>query len=172
MKKLSRSFFMRPTVRVARELLGKTIARKIGSRVIRARITETEAYVGPHDKANHASRGRTPRTEIMFGDAGHAYVYLIYGMHWCFNIVTERTGTPSAVLIRGVEIDGKHINGPGRVSRVLQMNKKLNGADLIGNRMLWLEKGGVHRKHEIHRGTRIGVDYAGAWAKKPWRFWI
>lgn len=103
-QKLSRSFFNRPTLRVARDLLGKFLVRKIGRKVIIAMITETEAYCGPNDLASHASRGRTARTEVMFGPPGHAYVYLIYGMYHCLNVVTEREGCPAAVLIRSCEL--------------------------------------------------------------------
>lgn len=200
MKKLPRTFFARPTLWVARNLLRKTLVRKTGARMIRATITETEAYIGERDKASHASRGRTQRTETMFLNGGYAYVYLIYGMHWCFNIVTEHEGFPSAVLIRGIEINGQHISGPGRTCKALNIDKNLNGADLIGNRELWIEEAhglptgssflmvalknqkratfGDHllgmRKGspQIRRGPRIGVDYAGSWAKKPWRFWL
>ncbi len=100
-KKLSRQFFNRPTLQVAKELLGKFLVYKINEEIIAAMITETEAYIGPRDLASHASHGKTPRTEVMFGPPGHAYIYLIYGMYHCFNIVTERDGYPAAVLIRG-----------------------------------------------------------------------
>lgn len=105
--RLTRSFFQQKTLQVAKNLLGCFLIRKIGRRQIIARIIETEAYRGPKDLANHASKGRTKRTEVMFGQAGHAYIYLIYGMYYCLNVVTERIGYPSAVLIRGIEI----ING-------------------------------------------------------------
>ncbi|MDO8435558.1 MAG: DNA-3-methyladenine glycosylase, partial [bacterium] len=115
---LTRSFFNRPTLDVARELIGCFIVREIKGKKVRARIVETEAYVGVEDKANHASRGRTKRTEIMFGPPGHLYVYLIYGMWWCMNVVTERDGYPAAVLIRGIELEGgERLLGPGRVCR-------------------------------------------------------
>ncbi|MBI2039159.1 MAG: DNA-3-methyladenine glycosylase [Candidatus Niyogibacteria bacterium] len=169
---LPRSFFGAPTLQVARGLLGKMLVRRVNGAIIRARITETEAYIGERDKACHASRGRTVRTAIMYEKAGTAYVYLIYGMHWCLNIVTERENFPAAVLIRGIEQDGKRISGPGRVCKALGIDKKFNGAYLIGNRKLWLEHplGSLTSKFKIGRGPRIGVDYAGAWVRKPWRF--
>ena len=105
--KLKREFFERKTLVVARELLGKYLIHRIGTKIISGMITETEAYHGFRDLASHASRGRTKRTEIMFGPAGHAYIYLIYGMYYCLNVVTEREEYPAAVLIRGVEIDQK-----------------------------------------------------------------
>ncbi|MBI1957212.1 MAG: DNA-3-methyladenine glycosylase, partial [Candidatus Niyogibacteria bacterium] len=172
-KSLPRIFFEAPTLQVARDLLGKTLVRRMNGKIIRSLITETEAYIGERDKACHASRGRTARTAVMYEKAGTAYVYLIYGMHWCLNIVTERENFPAAVLIRGIEIDGKRISGPGRVCKALGIDKKFNGADLVGNRALWLEESSVrHRVSNIQRGPRVGVDYADAWAKKPWRFWI
>ncbi len=122
MKKLSREFYNRPTLKVAKELLGKILVRKIPSagsgqaaKIIRAMITETEAYCGPKDLASHASKGRTKRTEIMFGPPGFVYVYLIYGMYHCLNIVTEAENYPAAVLIRAVDADG--VNGPGKLCR-------------------------------------------------------
>ncbi|MBX4190313.1 DNA-3-methyladenine glycosylase, partial [Candidatus Parcubacteria bacterium] len=118
MKKLDRQFFEQKTLKVARELLGKYLVRRIGNKVIAAKITETEAYCGPNDKACHASKGRTSRTEVMFGKAGHAYVYLIYGMYHCLNIVTEKENYPAAVLIRGIG----SINGPGKLCRELKID--------------------------------------------------
>ena len=104
MKRLDCKFFERPTVKVARELLGKFLVRKIGNRIIKARIIETEAYCGIKDLACHASKGLTERTKVMFGPAGFSYVYMIYGMYHCLNIVTEKEGNPAAVLIRAAEI--------------------------------------------------------------------
>src|SRR3989344_7227500 len=116
--KLNREFFNRNTVVVARELLGKYLVRKIGSKIVRAKITETEAYCGPRDLACHASRGMTPRTKVMFGPPGRAYIYLIYGMYHCLNIVTEKEGYPAAVLIRGCEL----ADGPGKTCRDLKID--------------------------------------------------
>jgi len=169
-KKLTRTFFNRPTLKVAKELLGKFLVRKIGGKVIKAMITETEAYCGPKDLACHASKGRTKRTEVMFGPAGHAYVYLIYGMYYCLNIVTEDKGYPAAVLIRAVDAAG--VNGPGKLCRFFKIDKTFNGEDLIKSKRLWVEEGIKIKPRQIKRGKRIGVDYAGEYKDKPWRFFL
>ncbi|MDP1946440.1 MAG: DNA-3-methyladenine glycosylase [Nitrospirota bacterium] len=170
-KILSRAYFNRPTVTVARSLIGKYLVRAIEGRILAGKIVEVEAYVGPKDKACHASKGRTPRTDVMFGQAGVAYVYLIYGMYHCLNVVTEREEFPSAVLIRAIELDGKLIDGPGRLCRVLEIDRGLNRADLTEGESLWFEdRGVVLKRGELGSHARIGVDYAGAWAKKLWRF--
>lgn len=172
-KILSRAYFSRPTLQVARSLLGKYLVRKKGRKVIAGRIVEVEAYIGTEDRACHASKGRTVRTDVMFGPAGAAYVYLIYGMHHCFNIVTERAGFPSAVLVRAVEDAGTQalIDGPGRVCRFLAIDRRLNCEDLTMGGVLWVEDRGERvTPSMISTGRRIGVDYAGLWAKKPWRF--
>jgi DNA-3-methyladenine glycosylase len=137
------------------------------------RIVETEAYMGPKDLAAHSARGRTARTEVMFGEPGHAYVYFIYGFWYCLNIVTAAAGVPHAVLLRGLEpvsgITDKSW-GPGLLCRAMNIDRRLNGADLLGD-VLWLERPAVNAKRpRITRTTRIGVDYAGDWAKRPWRF--
>jgi DNA-3-methyladenine glycosylase len=168
---LSRAYFKRPTLTVARSLVGKYLIRCIDGREIAGKIVEVEAYVGSQDRACHASKGRTQRTEVMFGPAGVAYVYLIYGMYHCLNVVTEREEFPSAVLIRAIELDGKLIDGPGRLCRALQIDRCLNHVDLTIGKCLWFED----RGEAVGRGTvgaypRIGVDYAGTWAKKLWRF--
>jgi len=168
---LPRIYFNRPTVQVARSLIGKYLVRAIDGRTLAGKIVEVEAYVGPEDQACHASKGRTQRTEVMFGPGGVAYVYLIYGMYHCLNVVTEREGFPSAVLIRAMEIDGKLIDGPGRLCRALQIDRRLNRADLTSGESLWFEDRRVLVKRgEVVAHPRIGVDYAGEWAKKPWRF--
>ncbi len=170
---LKRSYFSRPTLQVARSLLGKYLVRKAGRKVLAGRIVEVEAYIGTEDRACHASKGRTARTDVLFGPAGISYVYLIYGMHHCFNIVTERTGFPSAVLVRAVEDAGTRmvIDGPGRTCRFLRIDRDLNRADLTAGQTLWLEDRGERVvSSNITTGRRINVDYAGAWAKKPWRF--
>ena len=175
--KLPRAFFQRPTLWVAKNLLGQTLVRRWRNNEIRATITETEAYIGPMDLACHASRGRTKRSEVLFWKAGHAYVYLIYGMHYCFNVVTEKEDFPSAVLIRSIKVNGQppelsklSIKGPGRVCRALKIDKKFHGQDLIANQELWFEN--ATRIGKVKVGPRIGVDYAGIWAKKPWRLWL
>ncbi|MEO5956725.1 MAG: DNA-3-methyladenine glycosylase [Nitrospiraceae bacterium] len=168
---LGRPYFARPTVQVARSLIGKYLVRAIDGREIAGKIVEVEAYVGPEDKACHASKGRTQRTDVLFGPAGVAYVYLIYGMYHCLNVVTERKEFPSAVLIRAIEIEGELIDGPGRLCRVLEIDRGLNRADLTDGESLWFEdRGIVLKRGELGAYARIGVDYAGAWAKKLWRF--
>jgi len=172
-KILPRAYFQRPTLQVARGLLGKYLVRKKGSRTLTGRIIEVEAYVGPEDRACHASRGRTARTDVMFGPAGVAYVYLVYGMHHCFNIVTERVGYPSAVLVRAVENADTQalIDGPGRVCRFLVIDRTLNRSDLTMGERLWVEDRGERiPASTIAAYPRIGVDYAGKWAAMPWRF--
>jgi len=170
-KILPQTYFSRPTVQVARSLVGKYLVRVLDGREVAGRIIEVEAYVGPQDKACHASKGRTQRTEVLFNAAGTAYVYLIYGMYHCLNVVTEREDFPAAVLIRAIEVDGRLIDGPGRLCRVLQIDRSMNRMDLTAQDSLWFEDRGdrVLRKH-VAALPRIGVDYAGAWAKKPWRF--
>ena len=170
---LPRAYFRRPTLTVARSLLGKYLVRKNGRATRAGRIVEVEAYIGAEDLACHASKGRTARTDVMFGPAGVAYVYLIYGMYHCFNIVTERVDYPSAILIRAVEdaSTGAIINGPGRICRFLAIDRTLNRVDLTEGKTLWVEDRGERvAPSAITAGRRMGVDYAGAWAKKPWRF--
>lgn len=158
-------FFNRPTLQVADELLGKFLVREIDGQKIEGMITEVEAYAGPEDKASHASRGKTSRTEVMFGPAGIWYVYLIYGMHCCLNIVTEADGFPAAILIRSVE----GIKGPGRICRFFSIDRTLNKTPAIADSGLWIEDRGM-MPNKIKRGKRIGVDYAGIWKDKLWRF--
>ena len=170
-KILLRSYFNRSTVTVARSLIGKYLVRVIDGRMLAGKIIEVEAYVGSEDKACHASKGRTQRTDVMFGPAGVAYVYLIYGMYHCLNVVTEREGFPSALLIRAIEIDGKLIDGPGRLCRAMQIDRSLNRADLTMGESLWFEdRGASVKRGNVGAHSRIGVDYAGEWAKKLWRF--
>ena len=169
MKKLPRTFYSRPADIVAQDLLGKYLIlnKKIG------KIVEVEAYLGPHDLAAHSAKGLTPRTQVMFGPAGYAYVYLIYGIHHCMNVVTEREGMASAVLIRALEpiqqIDLR-TQGPGLLCKALQINKSHNGHDLLSKDFYLAE--GNSEAFDIVARPRIGVDYAGAWAKKPLRFYI
>lgn len=173
MVRLTRKFFEQKTLTVAHQLLGNFLIRKIGTRVIRAKIIETEGYCGSNDLASHASVGRTKRTEVMFGRAGQAYVYLIYGRYYCFNIVTERKNYPAAVLIRGVEIAGEKIIGPGKVCQALKIDKRFNNQDLINSRELWLEKNQLKvkvEKSKVRKLPRVNVDYAKKYKDKPWRF--
>ncbi|MDH5428001.1 MAG: DNA-3-methyladenine glycosylase [Nitrospirota bacterium] len=176
---LPREFYARPTLKVAKDLLGKVLMTQTSDNLIQSKIVDVEAYVGPKDKACHASKGRTKRTEIMFGPAGFTYVYLIYGMYHCLNIVTEREDYPAAILIRGLEVLENNdpptfptrIDGPGRVCRYLEVDRTHNGLDTTYGKTLWIEEQGlpVSRK-QIQALPRIGVDYAGNWAKKLWRF--
>lgn len=130
-------------------------------------VTEVEAYVGLKDKASHVSRGRTERNKIMFGRAGHWYIYFTYGMHWMLNVVTEREGYPAAILMRGVE----GVNGPGRLTKFFKIDKRFNGKSVGRLNGLWIENRKVKiMPRQIRRGKRIGVDYAGKWKDKPWRF--
>jgi DNA-3-methyladenine glycosylase len=169
-KVLQRQFFDRPVVTVAHDLLGKYIVRRIGRKEIAVQITEVEAYDGPHDKASHARFGLTPRSEVMFGHAAHWYVYLCYGIHEMLNIVTGPHDSASAVLIRGVE----GASGPGRVTKVLKINRSFNTLPAVRKSGLWIEDRGVAiPKRRIKRTARIGVSYAGpVWAKKKYRFII
>ena len=168
---LPRIYFNRPTLTVARSLIGKYLVRSIDGRMLAGKIDEVEAYVGSQDRACHASKGRTQRTDVMFGPGGVAYVYLIYGMYHCLNVVTEREEFPSAVLIRAIELDGELIDGPGRLCRALQIDRRLNRVDLTTGESIWFEDRGVLVKRgDVGAHPRVGVDYAGEWAKKPWRF--
>jgi len=175
-KILRRKFYKHPTLKIARDLLGCFLVREYRGKIIRAMITETEAYVGEEDLASHASRGRTPRTEVMYGDPGHAYVYLIYGMYHCLNIVTEQKDFPAAVLIRSVKIDGvdyKRTNGPGKLCKLLKIDRKLNEGDLTKGEKLWLMPRDLKfRLPKILKATRIGVDYAKHCREYLWRFSI
>jgi len=207
---------------VAKELLGKYLVREIGRRVIKGKITEVEAYIGTKDLASHASKGRTKRTETMFGPPGHAYIYMIYGMYYCLNIVTEKKEFPAAVLIRGIEINQislasrlakapakraprlgrgranlkspsfsprrssgeagaeapaggqnfRKLDGPGKVCREFEIDKTFNGEDIINSNKLWIEGGEEANLHKIIKSKRIGIDYAGGWRDKLWRFYI
>ncbi|MBI3546890.1 MAG: DNA-3-methyladenine glycosylase [Gammaproteobacteria bacterium] len=174
MQKLPRAFYDRNTVDVAQELLGKYLIHITRGVQRIGRIVEVEAYLGPHDLAAHSARGLTERTKIMFGPPGHAYVYMIYGMYFCMNVVTEREGHASAVLLRAVEpiknVVGR-TQGPGLLCKAMRIDKRLNGHDLTSGGFYI----GVTRKTEtalIVKRPRIGVDYAGHWARRLLRFYI
>jgi len=183
---LQKNFYRRETLTVAKQLLGCFLMRKIGRKVIRARITEVEAYIGEDDLACHASKGRTKRTEIMYGEPGHAYVYMIYGMYHCLNIVTEKKGYPSAVLVRAVansceyvhksrewrEIHGVKTDGPGKLCRFLKIDKKLNGWDMTKGEKLWIDRPTPRLRsgEKVIANKRIGVDYAKHCRDYLWRF--
>ena len=143
------------------------LIRRSGEDVIAAMITETEAYTGPDDLACHAAKGRTARTDVMFGSPGYFYVYFVYGMHWMLNVVTREEGYPAAVLIRAV--DG--ISGPARLTKHFQIDGALNAKPSARSTGLWIEdRGIIIRPRDIMKMPRIGVDYAGEWAEKPYRF--
>ena len=189
MTKLPREFYTRRNVlEVARDLLGKklVVPSKNGVRVAGI-IVETEAYRGPEDRASHAYHGRrTPRTETMYGIGGTVYVYFVYGMYHQFNVVTNVEDVPHAILVRAVEpAEGLDFirrrrrgrpeyeltSGPGRLCLSLGIDRGLDKADLLGDRV-WIEAGVSISPRQIARGPRIGIDYAEEWAGKPWRFWV
>jgi DNA-3-methyladenine glycosylase len=164
------SFHARDAVKLARALLGRDLVHFVRGRARVGRIVETEAYVGPHDLACHSSKGRTPRTEVMFGPPGHAYLFLVYGMHLCVNVVV---GQGAAVLIRALEprqgLEGQRTDGPGRLTRALGLTLKLNTRPLDQAPLFIAEGVPVPSRH-IEASPRIGVDYAGEWAARPYRF--
>jgi DNA-3-methyladenine glycosylase len=165
--RLALNFFQQGALEMAPTLLGKILVRQFeDGRIERYRINETEAYCGINDLASHASKGRTSRTDIMFGPGGTVYVYLIYGMYWMLNIVAGEEHTPEAVLIRGVE----GVIGPGRVGKLLKLDRTFYGEDLVTSQRIWIEDG--EPVTEFKTSKRVGVDYAGPhWAEKPWRFY-
>ena len=164
--RLTADFFIRDVLDVAPDLIGKRLVRKFDNGTIRKYlITEVEAYRGSEDLACHASKGRTPRTEIMFHEGGHVYVYLIYGMYWMLNVVTGKVNVPQAVLIRGIE----GYNGPGKLTKALEINKSFYGQNLLTSENLWIEDGLNQVSYQTT--PRIGIDYSGdIWKNKPWRF--
>jgi DNA-3-methyladenine glycosylase len=184
--KLTRSFYSRSALDVSSDLLGKVLVRKFQNRILSGKIVETEAYVGPHDLACHASKGHTPRTSVMFGPPGYAYVYMIYGFYFCLNVVTEPIGFPAAVLIRAVEpIENVELmkqlrnnpdretnitSGPGKLCMAMSIDKQLNGEDLLGT-TIWIEDRNLD-PGPIRTTPRVGVDYAGEYKDKPWRFLV
>ena len=188
-EKLPREFYTRPdTLEVARDLLGKilVVPAKNGER-ISGKIVETEAYLGAQDKAAHSyNNRRTKRTETMFAVGGTVYIFFIYGMYFQFNIVVGEIDTPHAILIRAVEPfenieimrerrgkmkDTNLTSGPGKLCIALGIDRRFNGADLLGNE-IWLESGEEFSTDSVSCGKRIGIDYAEEYAEKPWRFWV
>ncbi|MDW7673757.1 MAG: DNA-3-methyladenine glycosylase [Bacillota bacterium] len=187
---LGYEFYQQDALIVAKELLGKLLVRKIGDREVICSIVETEAYIGPEDKGCHAYQNkRTKRTEVMFHSGGHAYIYFIYGMYYCFNVVTNLKDKPEAVLIRAVEpiagldiikesrcIKSKKIadltNGPGKLCQALNINKALNGYNLVSGDQLYIKENPQQHKFSIKSAKRINIDYAEEYIDMPWRFYI
>lgn len=174
MEPLPRTFYDRDAEPVARDLLGCLLAHRVGGALRVGRVVETEAYLGPHDRASHSSRGPTARNRAMFGPPGHAYVYLIYGVHHCLNAVTGPGGQASAVLIRALEpvlgIDGR-TRGPGLLCRALAIDRAQDGADLVGPD-LFFSRPDAPEPFTVAARPRVGVGYAGEWADRPLRFII
>lgn len=180
-------FFARSTLEVARDLLGCRLVRVLDGRRLSGIITETEAYIGEEDQTSHASAGRTARNEVMYGPPGHAYVYLIYGIHHCLNVVTEEEGFPAAVLIRGLQPeagidmmrrhrpgrpDSELTDGPGKLCQALQIDRTLNGADLMSGEALFIERNHPIEDSRIRTTPRIGVRGDKAAIMAPWRLMV
>ena len=187
MGRLERDFYRRSTLTVARELLGKRLVRVVNEQRLSGLIVEVEAYIGEDDAACHAARGRTPRNEVMYSPPGHAYVYFIYGMHHCLNVVTEKEGFPAAVLIRALEpLEGLEImrhhrpgkpdreltNGPAKLCQALAIGRDFNGVDLCTDEVLFIEEGRVVAQEEIGASPRIGVKADELARSVPWRFYL
>lgn len=172
--KLPRNFYDRNTVVVAKELLGKLLVHRVAGVERIGKIVEVEAYLGAHDKAAHSSKGLTPRTRAMFGPPGYAYVYFIYGRYHCMNVVTEREGKGCAVLLRALEpvanLAGR-TRGPGLLTQAMQIDGRHYGHDLLSDD-LFIASQGESPPRRIARSRRIGVDYAGAWARRHLRFYL
>lgn len=182
---LPRKFYERPTLTVARELIGARLVRILDGIKLVGLITETEAYINEEDLACHAKAGRTPRTAVMYGPPGHAYVYFTYGNHWMLNVVTEREGFPAAVLIRaiqpieGVEVmstrrSGRDTFGPGKLTQAMGITKSENTVDLtVANQGLWIEAGLSVPDENVTIGPRVGLNTVPEpWFSKPWRFLV
>ena len=187
MTALKQNFFDRDTLTVARELIGQKVVRKFNDVIISGMIVETEAYIGRDDSACHASGGKTPRNIVMFGPAGVAYIYLVYGMHYMLNVVTESTDNPCAVLLRAIKpIDGrdqmerlriKHgkdlTNGPAKLCQAMAIDKTLNDWNITRGEKLWFETYRTYSDESICCGPRIGIKYAKLKDRQaPWRFWL
>jgi DNA-3-methyladenine glycosylase len=184
-KVLSSRFFSRPTLLVARELLGSRLVRQLGGRRLVGVITETEAYVGEKDLGCHARAGRTKRTEVMYGPPGHAYVYFTYGNHWMLNVVTEREGFPAAVLVRAIQPiegagvvlrrrGGRDTLGPGKLTQGLGVTGRENNVDMTDPASrLRIERGVAIQDSLVTRGARVGLNNVPEpWRSKPWRFLV
>jgi DNA-3-methyladenine glycosylase len=166
--RLTRDFYTRDVLEVAPDMIGKQLVVKAsGDSYKRYIITEVEAYRGAEDRACHASKGRTKRTEIMYNEGGKIYVYFVYGMYWMLNVVTGEKDDPQAVLIRGIE----GLTGPGRLTREIGIDGSYYGNDLTESDKIWIEDKGITSL--IKTGRRIGIDYAGdPWKDKPWRYYL
>lgn len=164
--KLDETFFQRDALLVAKDIVGKVLVHRLADGTeIRERIAESEAYRGEEDLACHASKGRTPRTELLYGDPGIIYIYLCYGMHWLMNVVTGENGEPQGVLLRAGEIH----NGPAKLTKFMNINGEFNGQPIYKNDSIWLEDDGY--RPEIITAPRVGIDYAGDyWKNIEWRF--
>jgi len=163
--KLTKEYFKQDALYLAENLLGKFLCRNISGKIVKLRITETECYLGKDDSASHASRGKTLRNQVMFKQGGYAYIYLCYGIHFLFNIVTGERNSPQAVLIRGVE----NFSGPGKLTKALKIDKNLNGVNLASSKEIWLESDCVQFEHS--KAKRVGINYAkSADREKLWRF--
>ncbi len=182
---LPRDFYNRLTLKVARDLIGARLVRILEGKKLVGLITETEAYISQNDLACHAKAGITPRTKVMFGEPGHAYVYFTYGNHWMLNVVTEREGFPAAVLIRAIQpiegIDvmlerrnGRDTFGPGKLCQAMGITKSENGVDLTEtNGSLWIESGVKVPNSRVTKGPRVGLNNTPEpWLSKPWRFLV
>ena len=167
-KRLLREFFVRDVLNVAPDLIGKYIVIRMGDGTYgRFQVTEVEAYRGIEDRACHASKGRTSRTEIMFHEGGRLYVFLIYGMYWMLNVVTGKENIPQAVLIRGME----NYSGPGKITKSFGIDRTFYGEDLTISERIWFEDAGV--LPIIKSGPRIGINYADEyWKARPWRYYL
>ncbi|MCM1225917.1 MAG: DNA-3-methyladenine glycosylase [Clostridium sp.] len=163
---LGNEFFHRDCLELAPDLVGKIIVRHLDSgEEIRVRITETEAYRGTEDKACHASKGRTPRTELLYRESGVIYVYLCYGIHWLMNVISGEPEQPQGVLFRA----GEGFEGPARLTKKLMVDKSFNGEGFCGNPRIWIEDDG--KRFDLKTDKRVGIAYAGEeWESKPWRF--
>jgi DNA-3-methyladenine glycosylase len=187
MERLERGFYDRDTLTVARELLGQQLVRRLDGQRIAGHIVEVEAYIGAQDKACHAAAGRTARNVAMYGPPGHAYVYFVYGMHHCFNAVTEGEGAPAAVLVRaldpveGIDVMRRHragrtdaelTNGPAKLCYALAIDRALDGADLVAGETLWVERDERIADGAVATGPRVGVRGDERALTVPWRFWV
>jgi DNA-3-methyladenine glycosylase len=170
--RLGREFFERPAKELAAAMVGAIMVRRAGCLVRRARVVETEAYLGPRDLASHSSKGRTARTEVMFGPAGHAYVYFVYGMHWMFNVVAGTTGEAHAVLVRAAEpLDGweADLTGPAKLAKAFEIARAENGLDLVEGGDIYFVGDPAYQPRIVRR-KRVGVDYAKHWTRRLLRF--